>query len=225
MKKNVQIKGTKSGISIFLSDKSSISELQQELSQLLADQKQNPYSGEKLEVQVQIGNRLFSEEEEREISTIIHNNSQMKISAFYSNVMSKDEAKKWKENDQIFSMATIIRSGQVVQVPGDFLLIGDVNPGGQIRSNGNVFVLGNIKGIIHAGFEGDENAVVAGKFLYPSQVRIAGKVYGFDSEDYKEVADTDLFSAFVNDAGEIVIDEIHKIRKIRPEISNFQGGR
>ncbi|HAK1614377.1 TPA: septum site-determining protein MinC, partial [Listeria monocytogenes] len=121
--------------------------------------------------------------------------------------------------------ATIIRSGQVVQVPGDFLLIGDVNPGGQIRSNGNVFVLGNIKGIIHAGFEGNENAVVAGKFLYPSQVRIAGKVYGFDSEDYKEVTETDLFSAFVNDVGEIVIDGIHKIRKIRPEISNFQGGR
>ncbi|HEM1561898.1 TPA: septum site-determining protein MinC, partial [Listeria monocytogenes] len=218
-------KGTKDGISIFLSDKASISELQQELTQLLADQKQNPYSGEKLEVQVQIGNRLFSEEEEREISTIIHENSQMKISAFYSNVMSKDEAKKWKENDQIFSMATIIRSGQVVQVPGDFLLIGDVNPGGQIRSNGNVFVLGNIKGIIHAGFEGNGNAIVAGKFLYPSQVRIADKVYGFDSEDYKEVTETDLFSAFVNDAGEIVIDGIHKIRKIRPEISNFQGGR
>ncbi|MCH2711876.1 septum site-determining protein MinC, partial [Listeria monocytogenes] len=61
--------------------------------------------------------------------------------------------------------------------------------------------------------------------LYPSQVRIADKVYGFDSEDYKEVTETDLFSAFVNDAGEIVIDGIHKIRKIRPEISNFQGGR
>ncbi|EHX3710879.1 septum site-determining protein MinC, partial [Listeria monocytogenes] len=42
---------------------------------------------------------------------------------------------------------------------------------------------------------------------------------------YKEVTETDLFSAFVNDAGEIVIDGIHKIRKIRPEISNFQGGR
>ncbi|EIA21354.1 septum site-determining protein MinC [Listeria fleischmannii] len=224
MKKNVQMKGTKDGIQIFLSDTASIQELKAELISLLEEQKPAPYSGEKLAVQVQIGNRLFSEEEEAEIANIIIQNSQMKIGAFYSNVMTKADAKKWKESDQIYSLATIIRSGQIVQVKGDVLLIGDINPGGQIRSSGNIFVLGHIKGIVHAGFEGNKDAVVAGKFLYPSQVRIADKFFGFDSEDYKEVADTELFSAFIN-KDEIVIDDVHKIRKIRPEISNYEGGR
>ncbi len=224
MKKNVQMKGTKEGIQIFLSDTASINELEAELISLLKEQKTAPYSGEKLSVQVQIGNRLFSEEEEARIAKIIVQNSQMKIGAFYSNVMTKADAKKWKEADQIYSLATIIRSGQVIQVTGDVLLIGDINPGGQIRSTGNIFVLGQIKGIVHAGFEGDKDSVIAGKFLYPSQVRIAEKFFGFDSEDYKDIADTELFSAYIRE-DEIIIDDIHKIRKIRPEISNFEGGR
>ncbi len=224
MKKNVQMKGTKEGIQIFLSDTASIDELEVELISLLKEQKTAPYSGEKLSVQVQIGNRLFSEIEEASIAKIIAENSQMKIGAFYSNVMTKSDAKKWKESDQIYSLATIIRSGQVIQATGDVLLIGDINPGGQIRSTGNIFVLGQIKGIVHAGFEGNEKAIVAGKFLYPSQIRIADKVFGFDSEDYKDVVDTELFSAYIH-SDAIIIDDIHKIRKIRPEISNFEGGR
>ncbi|EUJ17778.1 septum site-determining protein MinC [Listeria aquatica] len=225
MKKNVQIKGTKNGIQIVLKDTASIEELETELLALLKDQKAAPYSGEKLPVQVQIGNRLFSEEEENRIESIIKEQSQMEINAFYSDVMTKEDAKKWKEQDQIFSLATIVRSGQVIQVSGDLLLIGDINPGGQIRSSGNIFVLGSIKGIVHAGFEGDEKAVVAGKFLYPSQIRIADQSFGFDSEDYKNIEDTELFSAYINDENKLVVDDVHTIRKIRPEITNFEGGR
>ncbi|WP_163653265.1 septum site-determining protein MinC [Listeria sp. PSOL-1] len=225
MKKNVQIKGTKDGIVVFLDDEASVSEIETELFERLKEQNQATEKEEKLLVKVQLGNRLFSPEEETRITNIINENSQMQISAFYSDVITKKEAREWKEREQVYSMATIVRSGQVLHVPGDFLLIGDVNPGGQIRANGNVFVLGDIKGIIHAGFEGNKQAVIAGKFLYPSQVRIADKFFGFDSEDYKEIEDTELFSAYISEKNEIVIDEIHKIRKIRPEISNFQGGR
>lgn len=225
MQKNVQIKGTKDGIVISLSDKADIMQLRQELLQLLIEQKQGPYSGEKLEVQVQLGNRLFSEEEEADFAGIIHDNSQMKIKAFYSNVMTKEAAKKWKEEEQIYSMATIIRSGQVIHVPGDFLLIGDINPGGQIRADGNIFVLGQIKGIVHAGFAGSKDAVVAGKFLYPSQIRIASEFYSFDDEAYKEIGDTDLKAAFITDTKDIKVDGVHTLRKVRPHIANFQGGR
>lgn len=225
MPKNVQIKGTKDGIVISLSDKADITQLKQELLQLLVEQKKGPYSGGELEVQVMLGDRLFSEEEEADFAGIIRDNSQMKIKAFYSNVMTKEAAKKWKEAEQIYSMATIIRSGQVLHVPGDFLLIGDINPGGQIRADGNIFVLGQIKGIVHAGFSGAVDAVVAGKFLYPAQVRIAHKFYSFDDEAYKEIGDTDLLAAFIDETKNIEIDGIHTLRKIRPHIANFQGGR
>ncbi|MBC1456622.1 septum site-determining protein MinC [Listeria newyorkensis] len=225
MKKYVQIKGTKDGISIFLSDIASIVELEEGLMQHLKEQRKIVSQDQKLSVQVHIGNRLFTEDEEQSIRTIIQENSAMEVRGFTSNVMSKQDAKKWKEEEQIFSLATVVRSGQVINVPGDLLLVGDVNPGGSIRATGNIFILGNVKGIIHAGFEGDSKAVVTGKFQYPSQIRIAGEIRGFDDEENKGRVEENILTAYIDGKGKLAIDSLHILRKIRPEISNFQGGQ
>ncbi|MBC6315450.1 septum site-determining protein MinC [Listeria grandensis] len=225
MKKYVQIKGTKDGISIFLSDTASLVELEEGLLQHLKEQQKIVSQYQKLAVQVHIGNRLFTEAEEHSIKSIIQENSVMEVSGFTSNVMSKQDAKKWKEEEQIFSLATIVRSGQIINVPGDLLLVGDVNPGGAIRATGNIFILGNVKGIIHAGFEGDLKAVVTGKFQYPSQIRIADQIHGFDDESSKERIEENILTAYIDDKSELKIDSLHILRKIRPEISNFQGGQ
>lgn len=225
MKKYVQIKGTKDGISIFLSDVASIVELEEGLLQHLKEQQKIVSQDQKLSVQVHIGNRLFTEDEEQSIMTIIQENSAMEVRGFTSNVMSKQDAKKWKEEEQIFSLATVVRSGQIINVPGDLLLVGDVNPGGSIRATGNIFILGNVKGIIHAGFEGDSKAVVTGKFQYPSQIRIADEIRGFDDEENKGRVEENILTAYIDDNGKLGIDSLHILRKIRPEISNFQGGQ
>ena len=71
------------------------------------------------------------------------------------------------------SVAKIIRSGQVLNVTGDLLLIGDVNPGGTVIADGNIFILGALKGIAHAGFDGNTEAVIAASVMKPSQLRIS----------------------------------------------------
>ena len=63
-----------------------------------------------------------------------------------SNVITKEEVEKMKEEQEITSVSKIIRSGQILQVPGDLLLIGDVNPGGTVIAGGNIFIMGAIKG-------------------------------------------------------------------------------
>ncbi|EUJ44130.1 septum site-determining protein MinC [Listeria riparia] len=224
MKRYIQIKGTKDGISIFLNDVASIAELENGLIQHLKEQ-QTVMQDQKLAVQVHIGNRLFTEEEEQKIKAIIQENSQMEVKGFTSNVMTKQAAKKWKEAEQIFSLATVVRSGQVINVPGDLLLVGDVNPGGAIRSTGNVYILGNVKGIIHAGIGGDKKAVVTGKFQYPSQIRIADEILSFDDEESKNKVEENIFTAYLDDKNKLMIDSLQILRKIRPEISNFQGGQ
>ncbi|MBC1211600.1 septum site-determining protein MinC [Listeria booriae] len=224
MKRYIQIKGTKDGISISLSDVASIAELENGLIQHLKEQ-QTGMQDQKLAVQVHIGNRLFTEEEEQRIKAIIQENSQMEVKGFTSNVMTKQAAKKWKEAEQIFSLATVVRSGQVINVPGDLLLVGDINPGGAIRSTGNVYILGNVKGIIHAGIDGDKKAVVTGKFQYPSQIRIAGEIRSFDDEESKNKVEENILTAYLDDKNELMIDSLQILRKIRPEISNFQGGQ
>jgi septum site-determining protein MinC len=54
------------------------------------------------------------------------------------------------------------------------VVIGDVNPGAEIRAGGSVVVWGRLRGTVHAGAGEDyqENVVVCALHLAPTQLRI-----------------------------------------------------
>ncbi len=66
-----------------------------------------------------------------------------------------------------------VRSGQLVSYEGNLVIIGDVNPGGEVIATGNVIVMGSLRGMVHAGADGNKEAVVAALSLQPTQLRIA----------------------------------------------------
>ena len=68
----------------------------------------------------------------------------------------------------------VLRSGQCIRYNGSVVVLGDVNPGGEIIADGNIIVLGALKGMAHAGFSGDESCFVSGTVFWPTQLRIAG---------------------------------------------------
>lgn len=65
-----------------------------------------------------------------------------------------------------------VRSGQSIRFAGSVVVFGDVNPGGEIIATGDVFVWGRLRGVVHAGADGDESAVVCALELSPVQLRI-----------------------------------------------------
>jgi septum site-determining protein MinC len=65
-----------------------------------------------------------------------------------------------------------IRSGQLVSYRGNVVIIGDVNPGGEIIAEGNIVVMGTLRGMAHAGAGGNNKAVVVAFSLQPTQLRI-----------------------------------------------------
>jgi septum site-determining protein MinC len=67
-----------------------------------------------------------------------------------------------------------LRSGQVLERAESVIVIGDVNPGAQVVSHGDVLVWGRLRGSAHAGSEGDEQAMVTAMEFSPTQLRIAG---------------------------------------------------
>lgn len=69
-----------------------------------------------------------------------------------------------------------LRSGDHLQSEGSVLLLGDVNPGAQISAAGHVLVWGRLRGVAHAGCNGDREARIAALQLRPLQLRIAGAV-------------------------------------------------
>lgn len=66
-----------------------------------------------------------------------------------------------------------LRSGQTISHEGTVIVLGDVNPGAEIIASGHIFVIGNLRGIAHAGAYGDTRAVVFASRLQPTQLRIA----------------------------------------------------
>ena len=69
-----------------------------------------------------------------------------------------------------------LRSGRSVRHPGHVVVIGDVNPGAEIAAGGDVVVWGRLRGVVHAGAEGDHGAVICALDLSPTQLRIANQI-------------------------------------------------
>ena len=66
-----------------------------------------------------------------------------------------------------------MRSGFKTSYDGHVIVIGDVNPGAEIVASGNIVVWGRLKGMVHAGSEGNDNAVVCALEMQPTLLRIA----------------------------------------------------
>ena len=94
------------------------------------------------------------------------------------------------EGDSIVVQRTL-RSGQVIYHPGHVVIIGDVNPGAEIRAGGNVIVWGRLRGTVHAGVGEDglgEKAIVCALQLSPTQLRIGSHITRSPADETDEIA-------------------------------------
>jgi septum site-determining protein MinC len=69
-----------------------------------------------------------------------------------------------------------VRSGQTVRHPGHVIVIGDVNPGAEVVAGGDIVVWGRLRGMVHAGALGSEDAIICALELAPTQLRIGGRI-------------------------------------------------
>ena len=69
-----------------------------------------------------------------------------------------------------------MRSGRSVYHDGHITIVGDVNPGAQVIAAGHVVVWGRLRGLVHAGAQGDTSAVICALQLTPTQLRIANHI-------------------------------------------------
>ncbi|TSB46229.1 septum site-determining protein MinC [Alkalicoccobacillus porphyridii] len=214
---HVTIKGTKDGLVFLLDDQCAFESLVEELTEKLNANYYQHKDGPNVQVKVDVGRRYLSEEAEEELKKVITAGRSLAIESVESTVISLEEAKKRQEESQSVTLARIVRSGQVLKVRGDVLIIGDINPGGTIMATGSIHVLGALKGIAHAGFEGNRKAVITASLMAPVQLRIASEIYSFADIDHE---DTFMETAFLKDAtSEIVLERVQKLVHVRPELS------
>lgn len=220
---NVIIKGTKDGLTLHLNDSCSFQSVIEELNEKLSISYRLVKEDDPLiPVKVHTGNRQFSQEEQEQIVSTIESNSKLLVDRIQSGVMAIEEATRLIEEGQIKSMVGKVRSGQVIEAPGDLLLIGDINPGAQVKAVGNIFIIGTIKGYVHAGYKGNTDAIIAASQMEKALIGIADLHTAMVTSGPKDRLKQ--YCAYINDENNIVFDKIQVLRQLRPNLTRLEGG-
>ena len=89
---------------------------------------------------------------------------------------TETHAPKKGDDESALWVNRTVRSGTRIEHEGHIVILGDVNPGAEIIAEGSIIVWGRIRGVVHAGAKGDQNAVVCALDLSPTQLRIAEQI-------------------------------------------------
>ena len=218
-KHHITIKGTKDGLNFFLDDRCAFQDLLTELEETLSSQHYQKDNGPDVQINLLVGNRFLTNEQENELRQIIVDGKKLSVERIVSNVMTKEEAEEQLKEAQMVTIAKVIRSGQVLELTGDVLLIGDVNPGGVIMATGNIYIMGALRGIAHAGSKGNKEAVICASLMAPAQLKIADAFY--QSPDRNEQEEREMECAYVDEKDEIKIGRVKELIKIRPNLTKY----
>src|SRR5699024_6878900 len=126
-KQLTMIKGTKNGLTLFIDDECSFNEALVELQEKMKTAKPNN-DEPVVSVIVHLGKRYLQERQKEKIKDIVGIENRFTIESFESNVIQKEDALQYLENTEVKVINRVVRSGQVLHINGDLLLIGDVNP-------------------------------------------------------------------------------------------------
>lgn len=214
------IKGNKDGFHVYLDELCSYPELLKGLEQETKGSNINQES--LVSVTVRAGNRYLTEEQKSEIKDILREKHHFYAETFEGQVMHRDDVQAMLDLADTEKMSGVIRSGQSVYAPGDFLLIGDVNPGGEILAGGNIYILGFLRGVAKAGVHGNRNAIVVAAHFTPLQVYIADIMAR--SDEALEPESSSLTFAYLNQENQIEIIGLKEFMIHREEILGKQGG-
>lgn len=190
---SVIIKGSNSGITVFLDNEMAFEDLLESVSEKF---KSASKFFNNANMAISFDGRLLSVEEEKRILDVISDVSELNIvcvldennnmKEIYEDAVKKAIASvdisepvvqpvSDMESDSktacMFYKGTL-RSGQVFEADGSVVVLGDVNPGGKVVAKGSVIVLGSLKGNIFAGVDGNENAFVVALEMSPMQIKI-----------------------------------------------------
>ena len=119
---------------------------------------------------------------------------------------------KWSQhltNKPTMLYESSLRSGQNISFDGNVVILGDVNAGAEIVAGGHVLIMGSLRGMIHAGAGGDEDATITALSFAPTQVRIASHITR-PPEDRGDNSSKPEIARVVD--GSVIIEEYHPPR-------------
>ena len=183
---NLIFRGSKNGLYIFLKESMSINEIRENLEKKIKPSLKF-FEGARV---ANFKGKSLNREEFESLCELMNSEFKMIVSGSYEesqeNPQEKEEVKEDQfedtkfdkvscdelANGDILMARTTIRSGQLINSKGNIVIVGDVNPGAFLRAAGSIIVMGNMRGVAHAGMNGDYDAFIAAFNLQATQLRI-----------------------------------------------------
>ena len=95
--------------------------------------------------------------------------------SFNNSIISEIQDKSQELAEPLY-LQTTVRSGIEIRHPGTVFIWGDLNPGGAVIAAGDILIWGRLRGIAHAGAQGNREAHILALIMQPTQLRIADTV-------------------------------------------------
>ncbi|WP_027085331.1 septum site-determining protein MinC [Cohnella panacarvi] len=216
-KSHITIKGTKDGLVFLLDDDCEFDALLSELGTKL-DKHAQQFTGPIIHVFIKLGDRQLDEEDQERVRAVLRKQGNLLIQSIESNPPEQEPSSL--TGPSLHTVAAIVRSGQTLEYDGHLLLLGDVNPGGVVRCTGDVYIIGALRGMAHAGSAGNEDAIIAASSMTPTQLRIADVISR--PPDEWTSAEPWMEYAFLKD-GKMAIDKMTSLSRHRKDVMQFKG--
>ncbi|WP_125703080.1 septum site-determining protein MinC [Lacticaseibacillus daqingensis] len=208
----VTLKGRKAGFELQLADWAGISELTAQLQTLLARLATDTPEGN-VDFMIETGDRVLGADQLAEVTRVFDDFPRFSIKSVHAEVDHVVPLRQRFLAQSIHLVGGIVRSGQVVDCTGDVLFVGTLHQSATLRATRSIFVLGEVAGLLIAGYTGDQDAVIAGDISKAGQIRIADTVEVVEANDYGPQT-----LCYINDLHILDHGALSDLGKLRPKL-------
>ncbi|MQS52250.1 septum site-determining protein MinC [Companilactobacillus mishanensis] len=208
---SITLKGSKEGFSVIVDDSADFDEAISDLKNMIVEQTIGTDEDDVIRFAIKTGNRLFDKEQIKKIKSVFGKYPQIELTSVDADVQLKSEAAQIIEDNKVNIETGIVRSGQKKDFKGDLIFLGTLHEGAQITTTGSIYILGEVHGIVHAGFPDDTSAAILGNLEGATQVRIAD-VVEIVTEDNSDKYSNRKY-AHIDDLHSISVDDIQNFKE------------
>lgn len=206
----VTIKGIGESLVFLFNDQCSFDEIVSDLKNKMSGDHGQLFSGPLMQVNVQTGNLMLTPEQEDTLRHIFSAHSNLVVQGF----KGANGQSSIKKSSPLIHYGTI-RSGQKVEHQGDLVVVGDINPGGEVIASGDIIVMGALRGLAHAGNQGDDRAIIAAVYFQPTQLRIDKVISRSPDTSWPTESNaTEMEFAYIRD-GQMAVDRMSQLHLLR----------
>ncbi|KRK99275.1 septum site-determining protein MinC [Companilactobacillus futsaii] len=210
---DIILKGDKNGFSVIIDDKANYGDALKEMKDLIIQQnaKSTNENDDVIYFTVKTGHRLLTEDQKNDIRGFFDEYPQLTLKDIEADVEDNLKVADILKANRTNVESGIVRSGQKVDYEGDLIFLGTLHRDAQVRASGSIYILGEVDGIVHAGYPDNTDAMIFGNLKDVDQLRIAD-VIEIVTDDNKENFQAGKY-AFIDDLHSISIDDLKNYKR------------